>query len=256
MQRRDLLKLAAGFALTGEARAQRRPEAATAPAAPAAAPAKAKITSSVVLARLSGTFEERVLTAAKAGIQSVELTDEYVRWTPAEAARAKRLVNSFHMGISAIAAGGTGVNQAIEAAKRLDCPNIILTGGSVEQAFPPADNAGITIVITDLKTVRDMNHPRARLLFTISDAQQKQGNVLNAIKEAVDVTAIFHVADAPERHDPGTGGIPFREICQALQKAGYDRIVSMDYQPQGDPVASLIKAVDGFRAALLERPAS
>ena len=44
-------------------------------------PKKAKITSSVMLWTLRGSFEERVEIAAKAGMQSVELVAEHVNWT-------------------------------------------------------------------------------------------------------------------------------------------------------------------------------
>ena len=47
-------------------------------------PPKAKITSSVMLWTLKGSFEERVEIAARAGMQSVELVAEYADWTDAD----------------------------------------------------------------------------------------------------------------------------------------------------------------------------
>jgi len=43
-----------------------------------------------------------------------------------------------------------------------------------------------------------------------------------------------------------------REVYSTLAKAGYSHFVTMEYRPKGNAVASLKKAVDGMRAALLE----
>ena len=256
---------------------------------------------------LSGRFEERVLTAAKAGIQSVELVDEYVGWSDAEAARMKKFVHSFGMGIDTIIATPdwvhrpvsmvdpaqrenflADVRKSIDFAKRLECPQIILMSGNAIEGRPRdqqyasllegarragdlAEKAGVTLVVEPLnnkvdhkgfflttcgegaKLIREVDNPRVRLLFDIYHEQVQTGSVLETLKQAIDYTAVFHVADAPGRHDPGTGEIPFREIYQTIQKAGYDRIVAMEYRPQGAATPSLIKAVDSFRAALMER---
>src|SRR4051794_38017091 len=74
--------------------------AAAAQTPPSAPPRKSKIASSVMLWTLKGSFEERVETAAKAGMQSVELVGEYTAWTTdAEIAAKKKFVNSFGFGI-------------------------------------------------------------------------------------------------------------------------------------------------------------
>ena len=83
MLRRDLLKAAL---------------LAQAPASPPPPP-KAKITSSVMLWTLKGSFEEKVEIAARAGLQSVELVAEYAGWTDADIARALKHCRSFKMGM-------------------------------------------------------------------------------------------------------------------------------------------------------------
>lgn len=98
---------------------------------------------------LKGSFEEKVQTAAKAGMQSVELVAEYATWTETDAAKYKKLVQSFGMGIDTIlATPGWGkrpvsmvdpehrpafladVKNAIGVAQRLECPQIILMSGN------------------------------------------------------------------------------------------------------------------------------
>src|ERR1700730_3046170 len=117
MKRRTFL--AAGAASIPAALWAQRPAATAAPGAPLPPPPAAKITSSVMLWTLKGGFEERVLTAAKAGIQSVELLNEYAEWDDAAMAKARKFIASFGMAIDAIAAlpGGT-LDRTIAAARK------------------------------------------------------------------------------------------------------------------------------------------
>jgi hydroxypyruvate isomerase len=65
-------------------------------------PEKAKISSSVMLWTLKGSFEERMETAAAAGLQSVELVGEHTKWTDADIARVKNLARSLRLGIDTL----------------------------------------------------------------------------------------------------------------------------------------------------------
>src|SRR5689334_2674062 len=69
MQRREFLKFGAAVAAAP----------ALGSAQTGAAP-KAKMTSSVMLWTLKGTFDEKLEAAARAGMQSVELVGEYAGW--------------------------------------------------------------------------------------------------------------------------------------------------------------------------------
>jgi hydroxypyruvate isomerase len=112
-------------------------------------PRKAKITSSVMLWTLKGGFEEKVVIAAKAGMQSVELVGEYAGWSDAELAEKKKFVRSFNLGMDTIIAAPdwvkrpvsmvnpahrdaflADVRNAILIAGKLDVPQIILMSGN------------------------------------------------------------------------------------------------------------------------------
>ena len=98
-----------------------------------------------------------------------------------------------------------------------------------------------------LKLIKETDNPHVRLLFDIYHEQVQLGNVIRTITEAAPYTSVFHVADNPGRHDPGTGEINWPNVYQAIQKAGYSGYITMEYLPLGEPVASLIKAVDAMR---------
>jgi hydroxypyruvate isomerase len=73
--------------------------------------------------------------------------------------------------------------------------------------------------------------------------------VLRTLAEAVPYVAVFHVADYPRRHDPGTGEMNYPEIYKAIQTMGYSGYVTMEYLSLGSQIESLSKAVAGLKAA-------
>src|SRR5713226_8274793 len=131
MQRRELLQTGAAL-LAGVAQSTPQPP-----------PPKAKITSSVMLWTLKGSFEDKLETAARAGVQSVELVGEYADWTEADVARIKKLLRSFRLGMDVLIATPNwnqrpvsmvdpaqrdnflaDVRNAIVCAQKLDVPQI------------------------------------------------------------------------------------------------------------------------------------
>jgi hydroxypyruvate isomerase len=61
--------------------------------------------------------------------------------------------------------------------------------------------------------------------------------------------AIGHVqiADAPGRHEPGTGNIDFAAVVSALGEIGYDDCIAAEYLPAGQTDEGL-----GWMKALLD----
>jgi hydroxypyruvate isomerase len=268
-------------------------------------PAKAKITSSVMLWTLKGSFQEKIEAAARSGVPSVEFVAEHAEWTASDAARSLKLLRSFRLGIDTMIATPnwakrpvsmldpaqrdsflTDVRTAIDWAKRLNVPYIILMSGNtipgksreeqwaslVESGRRAADLAAkgdVTLIIEPLnsrinhkgyfldtcveglKLVQQIDHPRFRLLFDIYHEQVQTGNVIHTLTEAAPYVAVFHVADNPGRNDPGSGELNWLNIYKAIQKTGYSGYVTMEYLPLGDQVTSLTTALNDFRAALI-----
>ena len=112
-------------------------------------PKKAKITSSVMLWTLNGSFDDKLETSAKAGMQSVELVTEYIHWSDEDVKKYKKMAQSFGLGMDTLLAQNdwtkrpvTMVNPAhreafladvksgIEWSKKLEVPQIILMSGN------------------------------------------------------------------------------------------------------------------------------
>lgn len=294
MDRRELLKsgvaLAAGAIAT---RAQQQP-----------LPPKAKITSSVMLWTLKGSFEEKLEIAARSGVQSVEMVGEYADWTDPDIARVKKLARSFRLGMDVLIATPdwqkrpvsmvdpaqrdnflADVRRAITVAHQLEITQILLMSGNAiagrtheeqyasllegcKRAGDLVAAANLTAIVEPLnslvnhkgfflttcvegaKLIRQVDNPHVRLLFDIYHEQVQEGNVIRTLTEAADIVAVFHVADNPGRNDPGTGEMNYQNIYKAIQRTGYSGYLAMEYLPLGDPVESLTKALNDFRAAM------
>jgi hydroxypyruvate isomerase len=298
--RRNFLSTSAGLALSSSLAHAQQPLA-----SPVPPPKKARITSSVMLWTLKGAFDEKLATAADAGIQSVELVNEHEDWSDADAAKYKRLVTSYGMHMDTILASRDWVKRpvslvnpahrdafladirhAITWAQKLDVPQIILMSGNIQpgmtheaqyaslvesakRATDLAAAADVTLIIENLnskvnhpgyfltsaaealKAVREVDHPRFRFLYDLYHEYVQNGDPLPVMKEAEPYVAVYHVADAPGRHDPGTGEMKWIDLYTAIGKSSYAGYVALEYLPVPvDQAASLIKAVTAMRTAL------
>lgn len=267
-------------------------------------PKQAKITSSVMLWTLKGTFEERMEAAAKAGLQSVEFVGEHYDWTDADIERVKKLARSLRLGIDTLssvpkwgpqklnmleassrAAYLAEVERNLAYARKLEIPMALLMSGntlpglSFEQQFAAmvecakrcgdlAERYGVTLIVEPLnakvthkgyfltncvdglRLMKEADHPRVRLLFDLFHEQVERGNVIQTALEAMPYVRVFHVADNPGRHEPGTGEMNYANIYKAIAKAGYEGYITMEYVPLREQVKSLQQAVTEMRAGV------
>jgi hydroxypyruvate isomerase len=175
------------------------------------------------------------------------------------------------------------LDEAIVWAKQLECPQILLMSGNeqpgmsyeaqyasmVESGKRAADVAAkhdVTLILENLnskvnhkgyfltsakeatKAVKEVDNPHFRQLFDIYHEYVQHGDPIPAIQEALPYVNVFHVADAPGRHDPGTAEMKWDEIYKVIGKGGYAGYVALEYLPVGDEVASLVKAVTQMRS--------
>ncbi|MCX6599104.1 MAG: TIM barrel protein [Acidobacteria bacterium] len=177
------------------------------------------------------------------------------------------------------------VARQIEWAKRLEIPQLLLMSGNAiagrsfdeqfasmlegcKRAGEMAAKAGVTMIIEPLnnkvdhkgffmsncvdglRMVKETNSPHVKLLFDIYHEQIQLGNVTRTVVEAAPHVRVFHIADNPGRHEPGTGEMNYANIYAAIKKTGYAHYMTMEYLPTGDQGASLEKAVKEMRAVL------
>jgi hydroxypyruvate isomerase len=62
----------------------------------------------------------------------------------------------------------------------------------------------------------------------------RNGEDVDALLARPSAIAHVQIADAPGRHEPGTGSLPIRRWLDALEHNGYDRQVALEYEPSSD----------------------
>ena len=84
-----------------------------------------------------------------------------------------------------------------------------------------------------LELIERLGRPRVKLLFDIYHVQLAEGNIIRKLRENIGHIGQIHFADAPGRHEPGTGEINFRNVFKAIYELGdhYPGYVTAEYQP-------------------------
>ncbi|HXF63112.1 MAG TPA: TIM barrel protein [Caldilineaceae bacterium] len=163
--------------------------------------------------------------------------------------------------------------RAIALAERLGCRRIHAVAGArlpgVERseqiacavenlrwALPHLERAGVvatvealnaydnpTFLITRMEQMldicRQVNSPHVRCQYDIYHMQRMEGNLIPTLQEHLPWIGHVQIADAPWRHEPGSGEINFRNVLAALDEAGYSGYVGLEYIPRGSVEASL-----------------
>ena len=92
--------------------------------------------------------------------------------------------------------------------------------------------------------VRLIGSPRLRVLYDVYHMQLNEGCLCETIARYGDTFGHVHVADAPGRHEPGTGEICYRRVYDALEEAGYDGLLGYELFPAADTAAA-VRAIMG-----------
>ncbi|MCC6455993.1 MAG: TIM barrel protein [Caldilineaceae bacterium] len=158
--------------------------------------------------------------------------------------------------------------EAIAFAERLHCPRIHAVAGNrlpalardeqidcavenLTAMLPHLERAGVVACVEALNVydtpdflltklahmmeiVQRIDSPHVRCQYDIYHMQRMEGNLIHTIRH-LEMALISHVqiADAPARHHPGTGEIHFRNVLAALDEAGYQGYVGLEYRVPG-----------------------
>jgi hydroxypyruvate isomerase len=123
---------------------------------------------------------------------------------------------------AADAAASEDVLQVVEPLNAFDAPGYFL----------PTSESGFAIV-------ERAAHPNVLLQYDVYHAQRMSGNLAATIAAHIDLIGHVQIADSPARNEPGTGEINYPFVLQALDDAGYDGWVSLEYRPRHTTEESL-----------------
>ncbi len=78
--------------------------------------------------------------------------------------------------------------------------------------------------------VREINSPNIKVLLDLYHEQLMAGDLLRTVRENIGDIGHIHIADAPGRHEPGTGEIPFPAILQCLKELDYKHYIGFEFR--------------------------
>jgi len=161
-----------------------------------------------------------------------------------------------------------GMRRAIAAAREQGLRNVIVTTGNRQKDLPlpeqeasvvrglravaaEAEAAGVRLNLEILNTLVDhrgyfldrtetavriveaVASDSVKVLYDIYHVQIMEGNLIATIRSNIAHIGYFHAADVPGRFEPGTGEINYRNVTAAIEDAGYDGFVGLEFRPKG-----------------------
>lgn len=116
----------------------------------------------------------------------------------------------------------TGVAIALEPLNLVDHPGYFLDS-----------------TVEGLDIVRTVGRPNVKLLFDLYHSVVMGEDTREVLANSRGLVGHVHIADAPGRHEPGTGAIDWGRALETLRGSGYDGALGVEYRPATDTVSSL-----------------
>jgi hydroxypyruvate isomerase len=127
---------------------------------------------------------------------------------------------------------------------------------NLNRAAPVAQEAGVTLMVEAInnvdipgywagtvavaaRLVESVSHPNVRLQLDQYHAAMAGEDAIECLRTYLPLIAHVQIADAPGRHEPGTGVQPIAAFLRELDALGYDGFVGLEYRPLVDTASSL-----------------
>ena len=94
-------------------------------------------------------------------------------------------------------------------------------------------------MLPEVPPVPDTDLEAYRVLI---DKRFANPSIGDTIRQYCDTFGHIHVADAPGRHEPGTGEINYAYVFRALEENGYDGVIGFELFPKTS-TAEAVKAI-------------
>ena len=95
---------------------------------------------------------------------------------------------------------------------------------------------------TAAELTRLIGSPNLKVLYDVYHMQLNEGSLCDNIRAYGDQFGHIHIADAPGRHEPGTGEINYRRVFNCLEDTGYKGLVGFELIPE-TTTANAVKAI-------------
>ncbi|MCB1500254.1 MAG: TIM barrel protein [Bauldia sp.] len=167
-----------------------------------------------------------------------------------------------------------GLKASVEMARRLKAPVLIAQTGDdlagrtraeqraaltacLARAADALEGSGVVLAIEPLNTrvdhkgyylsstiegldiIDDVGRPEIKIVYDIYHSAVMDEEIGEVLAGRVDRVAHVHLADAPGRHEPGSGTLDWRRRVDWLAAHGYVGMIGLEYMPTKGTVASL-----------------
>ena len=132
----------------------------------------------------------------------------------------------------------------------LDCARIAERSGiqmNLEPLNITTDHVGNFLATTRMaaEMTRLIGCPKLKVLYDVYHMQLNEGSLCDNIKAYGDQFGHVHVADAPGRHEPGTGEINYHNVFACLEQCGYTGRIGFELFP-ATTTAEAVKAIMSY----------
>ena len=171
----------------------------------------------------------------------------------------------------------SAVRESLEIARQLKAPALVLASGPtiadrsrpqqhdamvavLRQCARLAEDAAVTILVEPVNTrvdhpgvfldltpegldmIEEVDSPRVRLLYDMYHSTCMGEDPQGVLGDRIHLVGHVQVADAPGRHEPGSGAIDWKRYMRVLRTKGYQGAIGMEYRPSGGSLQSLQRA--------------
>jgi hydroxypyruvate isomerase len=142
-------------------------------------------------------------------------------------------------------AGRSRAEQRAALTACLTCAADVLKGSGVVLAIEPLntriDHKGYYLASTTegIDIIDDVGRPEIRIVYDIYHSAVMDEEIGEVLAGRVDRVAHAHLADAPGRHEPGSGSMDWQRRVEWLEANGYVGMIGLEYMPTKETVASL-----------------
>lgn len=163
-----------------------------------------------------------------------------------------------------------GLEETVEAAKKLGCSKIIVTADTMEgfgreeshrniveglkKLAAVAESADMTLILEPIwspfpgffkdsaepfAVIDEVGSSHLKLLYDIFHYQLMEGNILNTLKNHIDSIGHIHIAAAPNRSEITGGELNYPVILDSIRRLGFEGYVGLEYMPTMEKAQSL-----------------
>ena len=167
-----------------------------------------------------------------------------------------------------------GLAESIALAERLRSPYLVVTAGDELPAVPRKEQRdavvavlrqaatlllghSVTLLLENLNSrvdhvgtfcdstadvisiLREVNSPQVKLLYDAYHSLVMEEDPADVLAGNIDLVGHIQIADAPGRHQPGTGTHDWGELLALFVHLGYRGRIGLEYRPTGGTIDSL-----------------